>query len=165
MKAVLQRVSRAEVRVEGRVVGSCGAGMLVLLGVMKGDGAAEAERLAERLARFRCFQDANGRMNESLLDVSGEALVVSQFTLAADGRKGRRPSFDRAAPPELAKQLYEHFVSTLAALGPRVETGVFGALMEVELTGDGPVTFLLEELPPDAQSCAEGASPSPQVLT
>jgi D-tyrosyl-tRNA(Tyr) deacylase len=144
-------VSRAEVRVDGRVVGACGAGMLVLLGVMKGDGEVEAERLAERIARFRCFQDASGRMNESLLDQSGEVLVVSQFTLAADGRKGRRPSFDRAAPPEFAKQLYEHFVRTLAGLGPRVETGVFGALMEVELTGDGPVTFLFEELPAEAR--------------
>jgi len=150
LKAVLQRVSRAAVRVDGAVVGSCGGGVLVLLGVMKGDGEAEAERLAERLAHFRFFRDAEGRMNESLLDQGGEALVVSQFTLAADGKQGRRPSFDRAAPPELAEQLYEHFVRHLAALGSRVETGVFGALMEVELTNDGPVTFLLEELPPGA---------------
>ncbi|MCA8981985.1 MAG: D-tyrosyl-tRNA(Tyr) deacylase [Planctomycetes bacterium] len=150
MKAVVQRVSRAAVRVDGAVVGSCGPGALVLLGVMKGDAEGEAERLADRVARFRFFRDAEGRMNESLLDQGGEVLVVSQFTLAADGRKGRRPSFDRAAPPALAEELYEHFVGRLRSLGLRVETGVFGAMMEVELTNDGPVTFLLEEPPPDA---------------
>lgn len=148
MKAVVQRVSRAAVRVDGALVGACGPGALVLLGVMKGDGEAEAEGLADRVARFRFFRDAEGRMNESLIDQAGEVLVVSQFTLAADGKKGRRPSFDRAAPPERAEELYEHFVRRLAALGLRVETGVFGAMMEVELTNDGPVTFLLEEPPP-----------------
>jgi len=148
VKAVLQRVSRAVVRVDGKLVGSCEAGVLVLLGVMKGDGEAQAERLAERIARFRFFRDADGRMNESLLDCGGAALVVSQFTLAADGRKGRRPSFDRAAPPESAEALYEHFVDHLRSLGPEVQTGVFGAMMEVELTNDGPVTFALEDPAP-----------------
>jgi len=147
LKAVLQRVSRAAVRVDGETVGACAAGVLVLLGVMKGDEEAQAERLAERIAHFRFFRDANGRMNDSLLDCAGEALVISQFTLAADGRKGRRPSFDRAAPPEYAEVLYEHFVAHLRSLGPAVQTGVFGAMMEVELTNDGPVTFSLEESP------------------
>lgn len=150
MKAVVQRVRRAAVRVDGAVVGECGAGALVLLGVMKGDTRADAERLAERIARFRFFQDAEGRMNESLLDQGGGALVVSQFTLAADGRKGRRPSFDRALSPDEAEPLYEHFVAHLRGLGPGVETGVFGARMEVELTNDGPVTFVLDEPPAPA---------------
>ena len=145
MKAVVQRVTRAAVLVDDEVVGEIGRGMLVLLGVMRGDGEAEAERLAERVARFRFFPDEAGRMNRSALEIGGAALVVSQFTLAADGRKGRRPSFDRAAPPELAEPLYEGFLEVLRELGLAVACGRFGAMMEVELINDGPVTFLLEE--------------------
>lgn len=150
MKAVVQRVTRASVTVVAEdgtssVSGSIGAGMLVLVCVLRGDGPAEAAALAERIAQFRFFRDEAGRMNRSALDLSLAALVVSQFTLAADGRKGRRPSFDRAAPPEEARGLYEAFVAELRRHGLRVETGVFAASMQVELVNDGPVTFVLEE--------------------
>ena len=148
MKAVVQRVQRAEVRVGGDVVGKTGEGMLVLLGVMKGDGPPQAQRLAERIAALRFFRDDAGRMNLSAVDLSLSALVVSQFTLAADCRRGRRPSFDRAADPGEAEELYGQFVAHLAAAGVPAETGVFGAMMEVELVNDGPVTFSIEE-PPD----------------
>ena len=147
MRAVVQRVSRAEVRVDGEVVGRCGVGALVLLGVMKGDGPAEVRRLAARIAGFRFFPDEDDRMNRSIVDAGGSALVVSQFTLAADGRRGRRPSFDAAAPPEEAERLYLLFVEELRGAGIAVETGVFGARMEVEGVNDGPVTFHLEESP------------------
>jgi len=147
VKAVVQRVSRGEVRVDGEVVGRVGAGMVVLLGVLEGDGMAEVERLADKLARFRFFEDQDGRMNLAGAEVGAGALVVSQFTLAADGRKGRRPSFDRAAPPGDAEPLYEAFCRRLAGHGIPVETGRFGAMMEVELVGNGPVTFVLEEAP------------------
>ena len=145
MKAVVQRVTRAEVRVDGESVGSVGAGALVLLGVMQGDGESQVQRLAEKVARFRFFADATGRMNLSVLDVKGELLVVSQVTLAADGKQGRRPSLDRAAAPAEAERLYLAFVAALEALGSECATGSFGAMMEVELVGDGPVTFVLEE--------------------
>lgn len=150
MKALIQRVSSASVEVERECVGAIDAGLLIFLGVVKGDRDEEARGLAERVANFRLFQDERGRMNRSLLDVGAAALVVSQFTLAHDGRRGggRRPSFDRAAPPREAERLYEEFVSALRALGPRVETGRFGAFMDVALRNDGPVTFLLEEDPP-----------------
>ncbi len=141
----MQRVSRACVRVDGVVVGSIEAGMLILLGVLAGDGEGQAARLAQRIGRFRFFADADGRMNRSVLEVAGGALVVSQFTLAADGRKGRRPSFDKAAPAAEAEPLYERFVALLAEQGIPTATGRFGAQMEVELVGDGPVTFVLEE--------------------
>lgn len=144
MRAVVQRVSRACVLVDGEVVGRCARGMLVLLGVLGGDGPAEARRLAEKVARFRFFPDARQRMNRSALDDGHGVLVVSQFTLAADGKRGRRPSFDRAAAPELAEPLYEQFVGVLRGLGLAVETGVFGAPMQVELVNDGPVTLILE---------------------
>jgi D-tyrosyl-tRNA(Tyr) deacylase len=147
MKAVVQRVSAARVLVEGAPVGAIGRGMLILLGVLRGDGPAEAQRLAERIATFRFFPDEHDRMNRSALDEGLAALVVSQFTLAADGRKGRRPSFDRAAPPAEAEALYERFVAVLRELGLRVETGRFGARMAVELANDGPVTFVLDEAP------------------
>jgi len=143
--AVVSRVSRAEVRVGGEVVGAIEAGMLILLGVVRGDDAARTRRLAERIARFRFFRDEAGRMDRSILESGGSALVVSQFTLVADGRKGRRPSFERAAPPELAEPLIELFVAVLDELGVPVRTGRFGALMAVESVGDGPVTFVLEE--------------------
>jgi D-tyrosyl-tRNA(Tyr) deacylase len=147
MKAVVQRVTRARVTSDGVELGSVGAGMLVLLGVMRGDTEREARSLADKVARFRFFRDDEDRMNRSALDVGAAALVVSQFTLAADGKKGRRPSFDRAAPPEIAEPLYELFVAELRALGLAVATGRFGARMEVELVNDGPVTFVLEEAP------------------
>jgi len=147
LKAVLQRVSRAEVRVEGRSVARTGRGLLVLLGVLRGDDEACARRLAERSAHLRVFPDDQRRMNRSLLEVGGEALVVSQVTLAADGRKGRRPSLDAAADPASAERLYRCFTGALESLGVRCGSGVFGAEMEVELVNDGPVTLLLEELP------------------
>ena len=151
MKAVVQRVSRAAVRIgagsAAEPIAAIGPGMLVLLGVLRGDGPEEAARLAEKVARFRFFADAEDRMNLSALDRGLEALVVSQFTLAADGRRGRRPSFDSAAPPTEAERLYEDFVARLRALGLRTCTGRFGARMEVEILNDGPVTFLLEESP------------------
>lgn len=148
MKAVVQRVRRAEVRVDGQVVGRCGVGMLVLLGVMRGDDEARALALADKVARFRFFADDAGRMNLSALDVGAEALVVSQVTLAADGRKGRRPSLDAAAEPAQAEALYLAFAARLAELGLATATGRFGALMEVELVNDGPITFVLAEPPP-----------------
>jgi D-tyrosyl-tRNA(Tyr) deacylase len=144
MKAVLQRVSRARVRVGGETAGEIGAGLCILLGVARGDDPAAASRLAEKAARLRIFENEEGRFDRSLLDVGGEALVVSQFTLIADTRKGQRPSFTDAAPPEEAEPVYEAFCETLRALGVRVATGVFGARMAVELENDGPVTIVLE---------------------
>lgn len=154
MKAVVQRVERAAVRVDGEEVGRIGPGMLVLLGVMRGDGPRQADELAERVARFRFFRDEAGKMNLCALDVGGEALVVSQFTLAADGRKGRRPSFDRAAPPAEAEALYGRFVRRLRELGLACGTGRFGAMMSVELVNDGPVTFVLEAAAADRGAAA-----------
>ena len=154
MRAVIQRVSRGEVRVENAVVGRIGAGMVVLLGVLKTDEPPHADRLAERTARLRMFSDGSGRMNSSLLDTSGEALVVSQFTLAGTTRRGLRPSFDAAAPPELAEALYARYCATLAAQGVPVAMGRFGATMAVELVGDGPVTLILDE--PKETSAGEG---------
>ena len=144
MRAVVQRVSRARVRVDGTVRGEIGAGLCVLLGVGRGDDAGAAERLAGRVARLRIFENEEGRFDRSLLDVSGAALVVSQFTLIADTAKGNRPSFGAAAPPEEAEPLYERFCAELRALGVEVATGVFGARMEVELTNEGPVTIVLD---------------------
>ena len=145
MKAVLQRVTRAEVRVDGRSVARIERGLVVLLGVLRGDDEAVARRFAERVARWRCFADAEGRMNRDLLEAGGAALIVSQVTLAADGKKGRRPSLDQAAEPGRARELYEVFVRALEALGAPCATGIFRAQMEVELVNDGPVTFALEE--------------------
>jgi D-tyrosyl-tRNA(Tyr) deacylase len=144
MRAVLQRVSRARVAVEGKTVAEVGPGLLVLLGVFKGDGSADAAFLAQKTAELRIFEDAAGKMNLSVMDRQGSALVVSQFTLAADLRKGRRPSFDPAAAPAEAEKLYLEYVAKLRTLGLLVQTGVFGAAMEVELSNDGPVTFVLE---------------------
>ena len=143
MRAVLQRVSRARVLVEGRISGEIGAGLLVLLGVGKGDSSQIAAQLAEKTAQLRIFNDAQGKMNLSLLETGGAALVVSQFTLYGDTSRGRRPGFERAAPPVEARQLYEEYARCLQAAGVRVETGVFQAHMEVELVNDGPVTILL----------------------
>jgi D-aminoacyl-tRNA deacylase len=144
MRAVVQRVASASVTVDGETVGEIGAGLLVLLGVAAGDGEADAERLAGKVARLRVFPDADGRFDRSLLDEGGAALVVSQFTLLADTGKGHRPSFAAAAAPAEAERVYEHFCAALRALGPHVETGVFGARMEVELVNDGPVTIVLD---------------------
>ena len=143
MRAVCQRVSEARVRVAGEVIGEVGAGLCVLLGVARGDGEADAERLAAKIARLRVFADEQGRFNRSLVDVGGSALVVSQFTLLADTSKGNRPSFTDAAPPEEAEPLYERFCAGLRGLGVPVEQGVFGAAMAVELVNDGPVTIVL----------------------
>lgn len=145
MRALLQRVSHASVSVEGETVGKTGEGFLILLGVMQGDTEAQAILLAEKTALLRVFEDEAGKMNRSLLDIGGEALVVSQFTLCADTRKGRRPSFTHSAPPQEAKRLYEAYVQALRGLGvARVETGVFAAHMEVSLLNHGPVTILLD---------------------
>lgn len=144
MKAVVQRVTRASVTSEGELLGRIERGVLILLGVLEGDGEEEADALARNVATFRVFPDERQRMGRSLLDVQGEALVVSQFTLAADGRKGRRPSFDRAARPERAEPLVTRFVARLQGLGVSTQTGRFGAMMAVELVNDGPVTFVLE---------------------
>jgi len=144
MRAVLQRVTRASVRVEGRTVGEIGAGLLVLLGVARDDAEADALYLVEKVLNLRVFEDAEGRMNLSLAEAGGALLVVSQFTLYGDARKGRRPSWFDAAPPELARRLYEFFVEEARARGARAETGSFQAMMEVELVNDGPVTILLD---------------------
>ncbi|MGD2116682.1 MAG: D-aminoacyl-tRNA deacylase [Acidobacteriota bacterium] len=144
MRLILQRVSSAAVRVDGEEVGRIGRGMLVLAGVERGDGPAQVEAAVHKLAHLRVFQDDRGRMNLGPAAVGAEFLVVSQFTLAGSLDRGRRPSFDGAAPPEEAEPLVEALVEGLRAAGRRVETGVFGARMEVELVNDGPVTFVLE---------------------
>jgi len=144
MRAVVQRVSRAKVTVEGRVTGEIGPGLMILLGVGKEDTSQVAAAMAEKTANLRIFEDEQGKMNRSLLDVKGSALVVSQFTLYGDVRRGRRPGFDRAAPLEEANRLYEEYVASLKALGVPVETGVFQAHMVVELENDGPVTILVD---------------------
>ena len=143
MKVVLQRVSRASVKVRGSLRGEIGSGLLVLLGIAHGDREEDAARLAGRVARLRVFEDETGRLDRSLLDTRGAALVVSQFTLLADTAKGNRPSFTAAAPPELAEPVYGSFCAALRVLGVAVETGVFGERMEVELVNDGPVTIVL----------------------
>ncbi len=144
MRAVLQRVSRARVSVDGKVTGEIAAGLMILLGVGKQDSSATAASLAEKVANLRIFEDPQQKMNLSLLDVKGAALVVSQFTLYGDARGQRRPSFISAAPPELAKQLYEEFCEALRHLGVIVATGIFQAMMSVELINEGPVTILLD---------------------
>ena len=143
MRAVVQRVSRARVLVDDEVRSEVGRGLCVLLGVARGDEPAAAERLAGRVARLRIFENDEGRFDRSLVDVGGAALVVSQFTLLADTAKGNRPSFTDAAPPEEAERLYERFCDALRAFGVEVETGIFGARMDVELVNAGPVTIVL----------------------
>jgi D-aminoacyl-tRNA deacylase len=144
MRAVIQRVQSARVSVDGRVVGEIGAGVVVLLGVGKGDSNEAASYLAEKTANLRIFDDGEGKMNVSLLESGGSALVVSQFTLYGDVRRGRRPGFDGAAPPAEARRLYEEYLASLKALGVPVESGVFQAHMAVELKNDGPVTILVD---------------------
>jgi D-aminoacyl-tRNA deacylase len=144
VRAVVQRVQHASVVVGGETVSDIGRGLLVLLGVAASDSTAECDRLAGKIARLRIFEGADGRFDRSLVDVSGEALVVSQFTLLADTRKGNRPSFSDAAPPEVAEPLYERFCDTLGAAGVHVGRGIFGGHMAVSLVNDGPVTIVLD---------------------
>jgi D-tyrosyl-tRNA(Tyr) deacylase len=145
MRALVQRVRRSAVSVDGQVVGAIGAGLMILLGVREGDSAEEARWLAPKIANLRIFPDDEGKLNRSVLDVGGEVLVVSQFTLYADCRKGRRPSFTTAARPEIADPLFERFVELLRAEGLRVETGIFQTDMLVEIHNDGPVTVIVEK--------------------
>lgn len=144
MRAVIQRVEKASVSVEGEIRGQIGAGFLVLIGVEEGDGDADFRYIADKVPNLRVFEDEQGKMNRSLLDVGGEVLAVSQFTLLGDARGGRRPSFIAAARPETADPMYERLVADWRARGIRVETGVFGAHMKVSLVNDGPVTILLD---------------------
>ena len=144
MRAVVQRVSRAQVAVNGEIVGEIGLGLLVLLGVGRDDTEADATYLAEKIAGLRVFEDAEGKMNRSVQDVGGSVLAVSQFTLYGDVRRGKRPSFDAAAPPENARRLYEFFVEQIRTTGLRCETGRFQEMMQVELVNEGPVTILLD---------------------
>lgn len=144
MKVVAQRVSRARVRVGGETVGEIGPGLLLLVGVGREDGERDAVWMADKVAGLRVFEDAEGKMNLSAMDTGGSILSVSQFTLYGDCRKGRRPSFADAAPPDTARALYKKFNDLLRARGLKVETGVFGAMMEVELVNDGPVTLIVD---------------------
>lgn len=155
MKAVIQRVGQASVTVDGQVVGSIGKGFLILLGVTHGDTEAQAEKLAKKITGLRIFPDENGKTNLSLKDVGGELLIISQFTLYADCRKGFRPSFIQAAEPGEAERLYEYFTGLCREVIRSVETGVFGAHMKVELENDGPFTLVLEELAQEPQAGKE----------
>ncbi|MBU2956587.1 D-aminoacyl-tRNA deacylase [Paracoccus sp. 1_MG-2023] len=146
MKALIQRVSEASVEVDGQITGSIEAGLLILVCAMQGDDAAEARKLAARVAKLRIFRDDQDRMNRSLLDMGGDALVVSQFTLAADTRSGNRPGFSRAAPPDEGRALYEAFVQAMGDQGVATRTGIFGADMKVRLLNDGPVTIWMDSL-------------------
>lgn len=145
MRALLQRVSHAKVSVDGRLVAEIGGGLVILLGIGRQDGEDHARFLAEKVARLRIFEDSSGKFNRSLLEVGGSALVVSQFTLYGDARKGRRPSFSDAAPPEVAAPLVDRFAALLASQGVPTQTGAFGAHMLVDLENDGPVTIWLEK--------------------
>ena len=144
MRALLQRVSRASVTVDEQVVGQIGQGLLVLFGVGQGDSEVQVKALADKIVYLRIFGDDEGKMNRSLLDIGGEVLVVSQFTLYADTRKGRRPSFTDAAPPIVAETLFEHFKEALASYGLTVASGIFGASMTIEIRNEGPVTIWLD---------------------
>lgn len=144
MRALLQRVSEASVRVDGTIIGQSGPGLLILVCAMQGDSEADADRLAAKIAKLRIFTDEAGKMNRSILDTGGSALVISQFTLAADTSRGNRPGFSAAATPELGLQLYEHFAAQIAANGIPTQTGQFGADMKVSLVNDGPVTLWID---------------------
>ena len=144
MIAVLQRTSKASVAVDDQIVGNINSGLVILLGIKKGDSKEDADYLAQKISRFRMFNDNTNKMNRSILDIQASALVISQFTLCADTKKGRRPSFLNAESPELSKKLYEYFKVSLRQLGILVESGQFGSLMKVKLVNDGPVTFVLD---------------------
>ncbi len=144
MRALLQRVKQAEVRVDNALIGQCGTGLMILICAMQGDDDLKADAMAAKISKCRIFPDDDGRMNRSILDIAGEALIVSQFTLAADTQRGNRPGFSAAAPPEEGRRLYEYFAKSLADLGIPVQTGEFGADMQVSLTNDGPVTIWME---------------------
>ena len=144
MIAVLQRTSKASVAVDDKIVGNINSGLVILLGIKKGDSKEDADYLAQKISRFRMFNDNTNKMNRSILDIQASALVISQFTLCADTKKGRRPSFLNAESPELSKKLYEYFKVSLQKLGILVESGQFGSLMKVKLVNDGPVTFVLD---------------------
>jgi D-tyrosyl-tRNA(Tyr) deacylase len=144
MRAVIQRIKESSVKTENQIIGCTGFGLLVLLGVANGDSSSDADYLANKITNLRIFEDDKGKMNRSLLELGGEMMVVSQFTLLGDCRKGRRPSFMQAAEPNLATELYEYFVNQVRSLGIAVQTGRFGAMMEVALINDGPVTLILE---------------------
>jgi len=144
MRVVLQRVKQARVEVDGQIVGSIGHGLLIFVGIAKSDVQSDAEYLADKTASLRIFSDDNGKMNRNILEAGGSILVVSQFTLYGDTKKGRRPGFDLAAPPEQARALYEYFIKALQARNLTVQTGIFQARMLVHLTNDGPVTFLCD---------------------
>ena len=143
MIGLIQRVKKASVTIDNKLFSSINAGILVLYGVEKGDEKEKAEKIADKISKLRIFEDENGKMNKSIKDISGEVLVVSQFTLAGNCTKGTRPSFDRAELPEKANEMYEYFIKQLKDKGLPVKTGVFGAMMDVELINDGPVTFIL----------------------
>ena len=145
MKGLIQRVKRASVTIDGEKYSEIGQGILVLLGVEKGDSEQNAEKLAGKIMKLRIFEDENGKMNKSVQDVKGEILVVSQFTLAGDCKKGTRPSFDKAELPQRANELYEYFTGVIRQNNINAPTGVFGAMMDVELVNDGPVTFMVEK--------------------
>ena len=145
MKALIQRVKHASVTIDGNLYSSIGFGLLVFLGVEKGDTKENAEKLCDKLVNLRIFEDENEKMNLSLKDVKGEMLIVSQFTLCGDCKKGTRPSFDKSAPPAIANELYEYFISLVKAQNIGCSTGKFAAMMDVELINDGPVTFMVEK--------------------
>ena len=145
MKAIIQRVNSASVTIDSKLYSKIGFGILVLLGVEKGDTQENAEKLTKKIVTLRIFEDENKKMNKSLMDVNGEMLIVSQFTLCGDCKKGTRPSFDKSAPPEIAEELYEKFIKIVEAYNIPVKTGKFRAMMDVELINNGPVTFIIEK--------------------
>ena len=144
MKVLIQRVSKSSVSIEGKLFSSINKGILAFVGIEKGDSEEISEKLAEKIVKLRIFPDENGKMNKSLSDIQGEMLIVSQFTLCGDCKKGTRPSFDKSAPPDIANRLYEYFITQVQEKGIKVSTGKFGAMMDVSLINDGPVTFMLE---------------------
>lgn len=145
MKALIQRVKKASVTIDGELYSRTGSGLLIFLGVQKNDDESNAEKLAQKLVNLRIFEDENGKMNRSLTDVNGEALIVSQFTLCGNCKKGTRPSFDDSAHPDVAEKLYKYFVNLVDGYNISCKTGKFGAMMDVELINDGPVTFYVEK--------------------
>lgn len=144
MKVLIQRVKRASVTINGEIYSSIEKGILALIGIEKGDALEQVQKLAKKIANLRIFPDSNDKMNHSMIDIGGEMLVVSQFTLCGDCKKGTRPSFDRSASPDIANDLYERFVDEIRSFGIKTQTGKFAAMMDVELVNDGPVTFMLE---------------------